>query len=253
MDLHHVLTRLVTLLTALNCWAIDTCCQTPGKAPTARVCRCWQCQERHESHRHWIEQYFIHRYRARSASIVSVSTSWPAHLAPKLAQGDWLYSILLCSRWRTLFLSHQKQILLWGWWGAIWCTCFKQNKEVHMKSWIGKDNPRQVHTPGRLWGLLIFVPGRLWGLFIFVKANVRGPGHYLHLHLFIITILLRLCLQGHHWCSCCQTQRLFVIVLVLSGASQMNKWTSLPVQLFQRYHSTVFPLAGLLCWHFLLY
>lgn len=36
MHLHQLLTWLVTLLTALNCWAIDTCYQTPGKA----VARC---------------------------------------------------------------------------------------------------------------------------------------------------------------------------------------------------------------------
>lgn len=147
--LHHVLTFLVTLLTALNCWATNTCCQPPGKA----IARCLQglhCQERHDSYRHWMEQYFIHREEIKQDQL----QQWlPVHRGQCILPRRWhkevicTQSIFLCSRWKMPFPSHQEQIKQWGWPGAEWCTRFKRKKEVRIKSWVGKDNARQVHMP----------------------------------------------------------------------------------------------------------
>ena len=63
----------------------------------------WSCQERHNPGRHWTEQFFSHIIKwetARSASIVGVSSPWPA-AGPswQSVEGSWpAHTHLCCSR-----------------------------------------------------------------------------------------------------------------------------------------------------------
>lgn len=52
------------------------------------VCMCQSCQERHNSHKTWMELPLTHtrRSRVRSASIVSLDPTGPVYLAPQLTQ-----------------------------------------------------------------------------------------------------------------------------------------------------------------------
>lgn len=106
-------------------------------------CQVFFQKKKHDLHRHWIEQRFIHRekrYRARSASIMNLSFLRPAGLALQPTPGGGLYASLLCCSKRPPSLPTRTDLAM----GLARCHMthmLKQNKEVFIEHEQGKIFP----------------------------------------------------------------------------------------------------------------
>lgn len=107
-------------------------------------CRCQCCQERHDSHSHWMEWCFIHlENRHSEIRFNSVGQSPMAGRSHPRA-GRWSTCTPLVCRQRTPLPPLAKDIAV----GLARChithMC-RQNKGVHIKPRTGKDSPKWGH------------------------------------------------------------------------------------------------------------
>ena len=128
------------------------------------VCRCWGHQERHNSHRHWMEQCLTHTEKRQSRISFSGECQSPMVASgshPAADIGRWL---MLQPKDLALFL--QEIETAGGWPDAIWCTCLGRTKKYVSSLEQGETFPSKERCPEQ----------DIRVLYLFVRTNSK-PGH----------------------------------------------------------------------------